>query len=111
MGFLLFGILIKVGLDIIDWASISIAMIFQIFLFSIGMNFNKKLIKFSATSVYLGMIIFFFVVLLSDVKLTTIAFLDTLDLRNFIDRNNFIPLITVTGTGFTKANVHYCTFG
>tara|TARA_B100000683_G_scaffold14927_1_gene15072 strand:- start:956 stop:2413 length:1458 start_codon:yes stop_codon:yes gene_type:complete len=99
------------GLDIIDWASISIAMIFQIFLFSIGMNFNKKLIKFSATSVYLGMIIFFFVVLLSDVKLTTIAFLETLDLRNFIDRNNFIPLITVTGTIFAYFSIVILSFG
>ena len=34
------------GLDIIDWISISIAMVFQMLLFSLGMNFNKKLIKF-----------------------------------------------------------------
>ena len=47
------------GLDIIDWVSISIAMVSQIFLFSLGMNFNKKLIKFSALTVYLGMIIYF----------------------------------------------------
>jgi NCS1 family nucleobase:cation symporter-1 len=86
-------------------------MILQIFLFSIGMNFNKKLIKFSAISVYLGMIIFFFVVLLSDVKLSTNAFLNALNLSNFIDKNNFIPLITVTGTIFAYFSIVILSFG
>ena len=99
------------GLDIIDWVSISIAMVFQIFLFSLGMNFNKKLIKFSALSVYLGMIIFFFAVLLSDVKFTTNAFLNTLDLGNFIDKDNFAPLITVTGTIFAYFSIVILSFG
>ena len=31
------------GMNIIDWTSIIIAIIFQIFLFSVGMNFNKKI--------------------------------------------------------------------
>ena len=99
------------GLDIIDWTSITIAMIFQIILFSLGMNFNKKLIKFSALSVYLGMMIFFFVVLLSDVKFTSNAFLNTLDFENFIDSNNFAPLITVTGTIFAYFSIVILSFG
>ena len=45
------------GMDIIDWISIIAAMIIQVFLFSAGMNFSKKLIKFSALCVYLGMLI------------------------------------------------------
>ena len=53
------------GLNIIDWFSISFAMIIQIILFSVGMNFNRKLIKFSAISIYIGMAIFFFAVLLN----------------------------------------------
>ena len=99
------------GLDIIDWVSISVGMAFQIFLFTLGMNFNKKLIKFSALSVYLGMIIFFFAVLLSDVKFTASAFLNTLDLANFIDKNNFAPLITVTGTVFAYFSIVILSFG
>jgi len=86
-------------------------MIFQIILFSLGMNFNKKLIKFSALSVYLGMMIFFFVVLLSDVKFTSNAFLNTLDFENFIDSNNFAPLITVTGTIFAYFSIVILSFG
>ena len=75
------------------------------------MNFNKKLIKFSALSVYLGMIIFFFVVLLSDVRFTTSAFLNTLDLGNFIDKNNLAPLLTVTGTIFAYFSIVILSFG
>ena len=48
------------GMNIIDWVSIIVALIFQSVLFSIGMNFNKKLIKISAISVYIGLVIFFF---------------------------------------------------
>ena len=68
------------GLNIIDWFSIIIVILLQGFLFTNGMIFNKKLIKFSAISVYIGMIIFFFLVLLTDVKFTTNAFINSLDL-------------------------------
>ena len=64
------------------------------------MIFNRKLIKFSAIAVYLGMIVFFFSILLSDVKFTSNAFIKSLDYSNFIDKNNIAPLITVTGTIF-----------
>ena len=47
------------GLNVIDWSSILIVIIIQFFLFSRGMNFNKKLIKFSAITVYAGMLLFF----------------------------------------------------
>ena len=88
------------GLNLIDWCSIVIAIMFQAFLFSIGMIFNKKIILFSAIAVYMGMILFFFSVLLSDVKLTSNAFLKILDFGNFINKDNIGPLITVTGTIF-----------
>ena len=55
------------GMNLIDWTSIIIAIIFQTILFNVGMNFNKKLIRFSALTVYLGMILFFFSVFLCDV--------------------------------------------
>ena len=100
-----------IGLDIIDWISMSMAMIIQIILFSQGMNFNKKLIKFSAFSVYLGMIIFFFCILLSDVKFVTNSFFNSLNLNGFIDKNNFLPLVTVTGTFFAYFSIVILNFG
>ena len=99
------------GLNIIDWFSIIAAIIFQAFLFSVGMNFNKQLIKISAITVYMGMIIFFFAVLLSDVKLTLKAFVNILDLENFVNANNLLPLLTVTGTIFAYFSIVILSFG
>ena len=99
------------GLNIIDWFSIIAAIIFQAFLFSVGMNFNKRLIKISAITVYMGMALFFFAVLLSDVKLTLKAFVNILDLGNFVNANNLLPLLTVTGTIFAYFSIVILSFG
>ncbi len=99
------------GLNIIDWTSIILAIILQSFLFSAGMIFNKKIIQFSAMAVYLGMLLFFFSVLLSDVNFTKDAFLDSIIYESFIDRNNLIPLITVAGTVFAYFSIIILSFG
>ena len=99
------------GLNIIDWFAFIISVTLQIFLFSVGMNFNKKLIKFSAILVYLGMILFFFSVLLNDVKLTTSTFLDSVNLNNFANEDNLLPLITVAGTTFAYFSIVILSFG
>ena len=99
------------GLNIIDWSSILIVIIFQTFLFSIGAQYNKKIINFSAISVYVGIIIFFFLVLLSDVKLTSKAFINILNTKNFFDLNNLLPLLTVAGTVFAYFSILIISFG
>ena len=99
------------GLNIIDWLSLIIAIIIQTFLFSVGMIFNKKIIRFSAITVYLGMILFFFSVLLSDVKLTTGIFINNFDYKNFFVANNLGPLVTVTGTIFAYFSIIILNFG
>ena len=73
------------GLNIIDGISILIAILLQTFLFSLGMIFNKKLIKFSAIAVYFGMALFFFSVLLNDVKFTVNAFVNSLNYESITD--------------------------
>ncbi len=99
------------GLNIIDWFAFIVSVTLQIFLFSVGMNFNKKLIKFSAILVYLGMILFFFSVLLNDVKSTTFTFLDSINLNNFANKDNLLPLITVAGTTFAYFSIVILSFG
>ncbi len=99
------------SMNIIDWSAIIIAVTFQALLFSVGMNFNKTLIRLSALAVYSGIILFFFSVLLNDVKLTTKAFLSSLNFVNFIDLNNIAPLLTVAGTIFAYFAVIILTFG
>ena len=99
------------GLNVIDWFSITITIIVQGFLFSSGMIFNRKLIRFSAISVYLGIIIFFFSILLSDVKISSNAFVSLLDYNNFVDKSNIAPLITVIGTTFTFFSIIIISYG
>ncbi len=99
------------GLNIIDWISIIVAIILQTYLFSLGMIFNKKLIQFSAISVYLGMLLLFFSVLLSDVKFTFDAFVNSLNYESFVDEKNLIPLITVASTVFAYFSIVILNFG
>ena len=99
------------GLNIIDWSSILIVIIFQTFLFSIGAQYNKKIINFSAISVYVGIIVFFFLVFLSDVKLTSKAFVNIFNTKNFFDLNNLLPLLTVAGTVFAYFSILIISFG
>ena len=104
-------IIFLLGMNIIDWVALIISIFLQVFLFSRGMNFNRKLINISALTVYFGMILFFFSVLLSDVKFTSSAFLNALDLSNFIDINNLGPIITVAGTTFAYFVIIILSFG
>ena len=99
------------GMNVIDWGAIIIAILFQIFLFSKGMNFNRKIIIFSAITVYLGMFVFFLSILLSDVKFFSKAFLDILDFRKISITENLGPLITVTGTIFAYFSIIIVSFG
>jgi NCS1 family nucleobase:cation symporter-1 len=99
------------GLNIIDWSAIFIAIIFQTLLFSLGIQYNKKLINYSAITVYVGMIFFFFVVFLSDVKITTLAFSNIINLDNFLDINNLAPLFTVAGAIFAYFSILIISFG
>ena len=106
-----FFLLFFLGMNVIDWAAITLSIIFQGFLFSVGMNFNRKIIIFSSISVYLGMILFFFSVLLNDVKFTYSAFLNTLIIDNLFNKNNFGPLVTVAGTIFAYFSIIILNFG
>ena len=99
------------GLNIIDWSSLIICIIIQIYIFSKGMLFNRKIINFSAISVYSGLLFFLLIILLSDVKLTSNAFLEILNFENFLNYNNIIPIITVAGTVFAYFSIILISLG
>ena len=99
------------GLNIIDWISITLSILIQVSLFSIGMIFNKKIIKFSAIAVYLGIFMFFLILFLNDVKITSNAFMKSVNYKNIIDQNNLLPLITVAGTVFAYFSIVILSFG
>ena len=99
------------GLNIIDWLSLVICIIVQIYIFSKGMLFNRKIINFSAIIVYLGLMFFFLIILLSDVKLTSKAFIEILNFENYLDYNNIVPIITVAGTVFAYFSIIIVSLG
>jgi len=104
-------VLFYLGLNIIDWSAIVITITLQTLFFTVGIQYNKKIINFSAITVYVGMLIFFFVVLLSDVKVSTKAFLNIFNYNNFLDVNNLAPLLTVAGTIFAYFSILIVSFG
>jgi len=99
------------GLNIIDWVSFVFTIILQAFLFSKSHQFNRSIIKFSAITVYLGMLIFFLVVFLYDVKVVSAAFVDIFSINNLFDKSNIVPLITVAGTIFAYFSIVIVNYG
>ena len=99
------------GLNIIDWVSFIITIILQVFLFSKNHQFNRFIIKFSAITVYSGMLLFFLTVLLYDVKVVSAAFADIFSIDNIFDKNSLAPLITVVGTVFAYFSIVIVNFG
>ena len=99
------------GLNIIDWIAFIFAIFLQTFLFSKSHQFNRSIMRFSAVTVYLGMIVFFLTVFLYDVKVTFSAFADIFSINNLFDKNNIAPLITVIGTIFAYFSIVIVNFG
>ena len=99
------------GLNVIDWAAFIFAIILQAFLFSRGHKFNKSIIKYSAMIVYSGMLMFFLIVFLYDVKIVSAAFIDIFSINNIVDKNNIAPLITVAGTVFAYFSIVILNYG
>ena len=99
------------GLNIIDWVSFIFAISLQGFLFSKSHYFNRSIIKFSTITVYSGMLLFFLVVFLYDVKIVSAAFTDIFSLSNVFDKNNIAPLITVAGTIFAYFSITIVNYG
>ena len=99
------------GLNIIDWVSFIIALLLQAFLFSKSHKFNKLLINFSAITVYLGIILFFLIVILFDFNHVTEGFKDIFIFNNFFNKTNIGPLIAVAGTIFTYFSIVLISFG
>ncbi|MDA0870834.1 MAG: cytosine permease, partial [Proteobacteria bacterium] len=99
------------GLNIIDWFAFTLSIIFQTVLFSIGINFNRKIVNFSALAVYTGMLIFFFIILLSDVKLIASSLFSFFSIENFFKIENINPLLTVAGTIFAYFSIIIVSFG
>ena len=99
------------GLNIIDWVAFTFTIILQAYLFSKSHQFNRSIIRFSAITVYCGMLLFFLVVLLYDVKIVWVAFINIFSLSNVLDVSNIAPIITVAGTIFAYFSIVIINYG
>ena len=99
------------GLNIIDWVAFTLTIVLQTILFSKGHQFNRSFMKFSAITVYSGMLLFFLIVLLYDVKTTSAAFADIFSINNIFDENNIAPIVTVAGTVFAYFSIIIVNYG
>jgi NCS1 family nucleobase:cation symporter-1 len=99
------------GLNIIDWVAFVFTIVLQTLLFSKSHQFNRFIIRLSALTVYSGMLIFFLVVLLYDVKIVSAAFVKIFSISNLFDTNNIAPLIAVAGTIFAYFSVVIVNYG
>ncbi len=99
------------SMNIIDWIAFLIALIFQVFLFRKGHNFNRFFINFSALTVYLGLIIFSIVVI-SEYSLSIKNFLSNLFVyENIFTKSSIVPIITIAGTIFAYFSIVIVNFG
>ena len=98
-------------LNIIDWVSFVFTIILLAFLFSKSHQFNRSIIRFSAITVYSGMLLFFLAVLLYDVKVVSAAFVDIFSINNIFDKANIAPLIWVVGSIFGFFSIVIVNYG
>ena len=99
------------GLNPLDWFSILITLLFQLYLFTKGQEANRIFIKFSALFVYFGLFIFLIMIIsenynevINSIKLST-------NLNNIVSKENILPLFYVTGTMFTYFSILVVSYG
>jgi len=99
------------GLNLLDWFSLFITLLFQLYLFTKGPETNRIFIKFSAIFVYFGLTIFFIMIISEHYnELVDSLFLST-NIENVISKKNILPLFYVTGTMFSYFSIVILNFG
>ena len=99
------------GLNLIDGVSFLFAIFLQVFLFSKNHNFNKLFINFSAIIVYIGMIFFLILIFSKNPEYVYDSFTDILIFKNFFNKEQILPIITVAGTIFSYFSIVIVNFG
>lgn len=100
-----------IGLNLIDWASLILATLFQFFLFTSGIKLIKKIINFSSIITYIIIFILtIFVFLKTEVYLIReIQSLFSFNLN--INFETFLQIFTIFGTIFAYFSIILVNFG
>ncbi len=99
------------GMDLIDWFSFISALLLQFYLFKQSQHFIKSILNFSAWFVYLGLLIFIIILAGENSKEIISAFKLSARTENFVSRENFLALISITGTLFAYFSIVILNIG
>ena len=98
-------------MNLIDWVSFVFTILIQFFLFSRGQKFIRNFINFSALFVYLGLLLFF-VVLIADQELFVMeTFISKINLESGFNDFQLKNMIGITGTLFAYFSILIMNFG
>jgi len=100
-----------IGLDLVDWFSFIITLLFQYFLFTKGQIALRKIIKFSSLFVYFGLLFFLFIIVTENFDSVVSSLKLSLVFDNFVSKSNFFPIISVAGTIFAYFSILIVSFG
>ena len=104
-------LLFFMGFNIIDGLSLILTFWVQYLLFSNGQRFIKAIINFSTLFVYLGLVIFF-IILIRDNYNQILEAIDNLFQNNMIyNKDNFFALLSVSGTFFAYFSIVIVNYG
>jgi len=105
-------LLFFMGLNTIDWFSLIFAFWIQYLLFSNGQRLIKAIINFSALFVYLGLIIFFMILISENYNEIKNSFNDLFLQNNDVyNKENLIAILSVAGTFFAYFSIIIVNFG
>ena len=104
-------LLFFMGLNTIDWFSLIFALWIQYLLFSNGQRLIKAIINFSALFVYLGLIIFFMILISENYNEIKNSFNDLFKNNDVYNKENLIALLSVAGTFFAYFSIVILNFG
>ena len=104
-------LLFFIGLNTIDWFSLIFSLWIQYLLFSNGQRLIKAIINFSALFVYLGLIIFFMILISENYNEIKNSFNDLIKNNDVYNKENLMVLLSVTGTFFAYFSIVIVNFG
>jgi len=104
-------LLFFMGMNSIDWFSLIFTFWIQYLLFSNGQRLIKAIINFSALFVYLGLIIFFMILISENYNEIKNSFNDLFQNNDVYNKENLIALLSVAGTFFAYFSIIIVNFG
>ena len=99
------------GMNTIDWFSLIFTLWIQYLLFSNGQRLIKAIINFSTLFVYLGLIIFFMILISENYNEIKNSFNDLFQNNDVYNKENLIALLSVAGTFFAYFSIVIVNFG